>query len=103
MHSFSLSISHLLQYALLAAVAYILAGAPLSSIFTSNPSTSPQHASARSTTSLDHLDSLVIPEPNLLCEEHGHRGVFVLSREPLVVYIEGFLSDEEAQEVVKLR
>lgn len=49
------------------------------------------------------LDSLVIPDANLTCEEHAFRSVHVLSREPLVVYIEGFLGDEESTEVVQSR
>ncbi len=49
------------------------------------------------------LDSLVIPDANLTCEEHKYKGVHVLSREPLVVYIEGFLKDSEVEEVVTLR
>ncbi|KAL6708664.1 hypothetical protein ACN47E_002360 [Coniothyrium glycines] len=39
---------------------------------------------------------------NLTCSEHSHKGVFVLSREPLVVYVEGFLTDSEAKEIVHL-
>jgi prolyl 4-hydroxylase len=39
----------------------------------------------------------------LECKEHGYKGVYLLSREPLVVYIEGFLGEGEGDEVVKLR
>lgn len=49
------------------------------------------------------MENLVIPERNLSCEEHAYRGVHVLSREPLVVYIEGFVGDGEADDVVKVR
>jgi hypothetical protein len=49
------------------------------------------------------LDSLVIPDANLTCEEHAFKNVHVLSRDPLVVYIEGFLGEREADEVVELR
>jgi prolyl 4-hydroxylase len=49
------------------------------------------------------LDSLVLPEKNLTCGEHAYKGVYVLSRDPLVVYIEGFLSEGEGKEVVRLR
>lgn len=49
------------------------------------------------------LESLVIPERNLTCTEHRHKGVYVLSRDPLVVYIEGFLGEGEGKEIVELR
>jgi hypothetical protein len=49
------------------------------------------------------LENLVIPEKNLSCAAHAYKGVYVLSREPLVVYIEGFVSEEEGKEVVALR
>lgn len=42
----------------------------------------------------------MFPEPNLTCAEHSFKGVYVLSREPLVVYIEGFLSAQETESVV---
>lgn len=104
MHSsLPLSFSAILQYALIAGVAYVLAGAPLLSAITSYSGTTPRDANAGSTSSLDKLDSLAIPEVDLSCPEHSHQGVFVLSRDPLVVYIEGFLSDVEAEEIVKLR
>ncbi|KAG9196280.1 prolyl 4-hydroxylase [Alternaria panax] len=49
------------------------------------------------------LENLVIPEKNLTCAAHAYKGVYVLSREPLVLYIEGFVSEEEGKEVVALR
>ena len=51
----------------------------------------------------EKLESLVTPDNNLSCKEHSHKGVFVLNKEPLVVYIEGFLSQAEAKELVKSR
>lgn len=53
--------------------------------------------------SKEKLDGLVIPDRNLTCAEHAFKGVYVLSREPLVVYIEGFLSEEECGHVVDVR
>lgn len=103
----SFSLSSLLQYAFLGVVAYILVGAPLVSLFNFSGSeysysTSTSDGSAGGSVG-DKLDSLIIPEANLDCEEHGYKGVYVLSREPLVVYIEGFLSEEECEGVVRLR
>ena len=97
------SFGSFLQYAFLAGVAYFLAGAPFLSMITSYTSTSPRDTSTASALSLDKLDSLAIPEANLVCQEHNHKGVYVLSREPLVVYIEGFLDQGEAEEIVNLR
>lgn len=52
--------------------------------------------------SREKLDSLVVPR-NLSCPAHSYRGVHVLNREPLVVYIEGFLGEKEVDKVVELR
>jgi prolyl 4-hydroxylase len=101
--SSSLSVRTVIQYAVLAGVAYILAGAPFLSIVTPYSGVSPQSASVQSSANVDRLDSLVIPEANLSCSKHSLNGISVLSREPLVVYIEGFLSDWEAKELVRLR
>lgn len=117
MHSSSSSLSSLLpfslgslvQYAFLGFVVYILAGAPLLSLFNLQGSSSlyssysTDTSSSTSAIAAYKLDSLVIPQANLNCEEHRYKGVYVLSREPLVVYIEGFLSDEECNGVVRVR
>jgi prolyl 4-hydroxylase len=100
MHSpSSLSFSSLVQYALVAALVYVLAGAPLSSLISElyygGEVQSPVHIGV--------LENLAIPEANLSCSEHAFKGIYVLNREPLVVYIEGFLSEEEAEHVVSVR
>lgn len=113
-----ISLSAVVQYAFLAVLAYILAGAPLSSVLSSSSSPSSSvlsilsdigddatTASAREGKVVDvrKLESLVIPERNLTCKEHRYKGVYVLNRDPLVVYIEGFLGEGEGKEVVELR
>jgi hypothetical protein len=46
---------------------------------------------------------LMVPDPNLVCEDdHGYK-TYVLSRDPLVVYVEGFLSTGERRAIVELR
>ena len=106
-YSSSLSITSFVQYGFLAALAYILAGAPLSSLLTSNAggdAVSSSSAGARGGGDVKaNLENLVIPERNLSCAAHTYKGVYVLSREPLVVYIEGFVGEEEGKEVVALR
>ena len=54
--------------------------------------------------SLARIESLVYPDSSLDCStyDHGYE-VHVLSTRPLVVYIGGFLSDEEADELIELR
>lgn len=103
------SVSAIVQYAFLAILAYFLAGAPFSSFIDSSSFGSKNrydiNDGSREGKILDvkTLESLVIPEKNLSCAEHRYKGVYVLSREPLVVYIEGFLGDGEGKEIVDLR
>lgn len=97
--SSSLSLSACVQYVFFAVVVYVLAGAPLNSVFSSGTSS----YSGPLNTSPDQLRDIVIPTDNLSCHEHAYTGVHVLSREPLVVYIEGFLSEAERREVLAMR
>lgn len=103
----SFSVFTVFQYAFLALIAYVLAGAPLQELLFrgrgSGGSYSYSRDASASSMSPQKLDSLVIPDGNLTCEEHAFRSVHVLSREPLVVYIEGFLGETEVDEVVELR
>jgi prolyl 4-hydroxylase len=93
----SVSLSSIIQYTVFGIFAYILAGAPLLSIFSSN-----SHPGVKTQLSAEQAETLVFPEQGLECPEHKY-AVNILSREPLVVYIEGFLSDEEAKHVVRMR
>lgn len=101
----SLSVLTVLQYALVVCIAYILAGAPLQETLFGGTGSSYSYLRDASMSSMSpqKLDSLVIPDANLTCGEHAFRSVHVLSRDPLVVYIEGFLDGREADEVVELR
>ncbi|KAF2255466.1 hypothetical protein BU26DRAFT_476362 [Trematosphaeria pertusa] len=100
--SSSFSLGTLVQYAFLAVLAYVLAGAPLLSILSSSDGRREIDRPRNVEISKEKLESLVIPEGNLTCGEHAYRGVYVLSREPLVVYIEGFLTEDECGHVVEL-
>lgn len=105
---YQISISSLFQYTVLAVLAYVLAGAPLSSLLNSPSGTSTNSNKARAEAGQNsykgrELENLVIPETGLECRGHQFKGVYVLSREPLVVYIEGFLGEGEGDEVVRLR
>jgi prolyl 4-hydroxylase len=116
------SLSTLIQYTVIGLVVYILAGAPqlpippfLSSSFPSLGLGSSQSQSSREQSAAakdgkagrfqgDKIENLIHPKRNLDCEEfdHGYK-THVFSREPLVVYIEGFLSESERRRVVELR
>lgn len=103
----SFSVFTIFQYAFLALIAYVLAGAPLQEILFGRDGSGSSYSYHRdasvSSMSPQKLESLVIPDANLTCDEHAFKSVHVLSREPLVVYIEGFLGEKEANEVVELR
>ncbi|KAF1971519.1 hypothetical protein BU23DRAFT_536731 [Bimuria novae-zelandiae CBS 107.79] len=100
----ALSLGSVLQYVVLGVLAYVLAGAPLLSVLTGSPEGRAGRDSYGAwvppALSGDKAAALVVPERNLSCEAHALRGVHVLSREPLVVYVEGFLSEDEVREVV---
>ena len=95
------SLLSLLQYGVLALVAYVFAGAPLLTLLSDGAPERRGAAGIRNASLV--LERLAIPRPGLVCEEHRFRGVHVLRTEPLVVYIEGFLSEDEAREVVDVR
>jgi prolyl 4-hydroxylase len=101
MHSFLSSVSFVsaIQYAFFGIVLYVLAGAPLSS-FISDASTSSSHSRGGEKLNLEHL---VIPDPHLVCPAFAFNGVYILHRDPLVLYIEGFVSELEARHVVNIR
>ncbi|KAF2645659.1 hypothetical protein P280DRAFT_126152 [Massarina eburnea CBS 473.64] len=110
-----LSIWSLTQYGFFAVVAYILAGAPLQTLLTQSVTSGSARTGKakwkdefkvgggnRARISEEKANSLVIPDRNLTCPEHRSKGVYVLSRVPLVVYLEGFLSDGEVKSMVDL-
>lgn len=125
----AISITSLIQYALFAIVAYILAGAPfldeLSGLIQSlNPSSPDPSSRAKKSPfgdrgansqgghhaqTFQQLDNLMIPDPDLDCkkvekesEYEGYK-TYVLRRDPLVVYVEGFLGEREREEVLRVR
>lgn len=102
----SFAVGTVLQYVVFLGLAYVLAGAPLLSILAGSTGASKKSRASFGRPpplSPDKAATLVIPEKNLTCGEHAFRGVHVLSREPLVVYIEGFLGQDEVQHVVDIR
>jgi len=87
----------ILEVAAVAAIIYVFLGTPgLEKVFPSGgkkidtPKARPK------------IESLVYPEKDLQCASHGYE-VHVFSTRPLVIYIDGFLSDEEAGHLVEIR
>ncbi|KAF2427745.1 hypothetical protein EJ08DRAFT_735963 [Tothia fuscella] len=90
------SMQTLFKYLLFGVPLYIFIGAPLLKIVAPSFYGSSDLANYQS---FENTDALVFPDNNLVCAPHSYN-VRVLSREPLVVYIDGFLSRNEAQHLV---
>ncbi|KAK3115100.1 hypothetical protein LTR53_005916 [Teratosphaeriaceae sp. CCFEE 6253] len=85
-----------LEVAGISAIIYVLLGAPglPTSLW---PDTTPIHeASPRA-----KIESLVYPSRDLECPQHDY-DVHVFSASPLIIYIDGFLSPQEANHLVDL-
>jgi prolyl 4-hydroxylase len=95
--SSSVSITSIVQYAVFAIVAYVLAGAPLQSVFFG----SNNGIVKEGLFSGDKIESLMHPDPNLQCEEHGYK-THIFHRDPLVIYIENFLTPEESNHILQI-
>ncbi|OCL04995.1 hypothetical protein AOQ84DRAFT_323635 [Glonium stellatum] len=91
-----LKLSTTVQYLFIGAIGYILAGAPLSrSLFGPSKQNPPEEISSEKSA------SLVIPEDNLTCPYHAYN-IHIFSRDPLIIYIQSFLSNEEAEHIVSM-
>jgi prolyl 4-hydroxylase len=102
--SSSFSVFTVIQYAFLSLAAYVLVGAPLLEMLgRGGSSLEASRGASVGSMSPAKLESIAPVDANLTCAPHAFKNVHVLSREPLVVYIEGFLSPEETDEVVALR
>lgn len=90
------------EVAVISSVIYFLLGAPgLDSVLSSHKKsnaavTAPPKAQNTRT------ETLVYPDLDLRCEETGY-DVHIFSTKPLVIYVDGFLSAEEADALVELR
>lgn len=87
----------LLELTAISAALYFFLGAPgLSGVLKSDG----KHVTTPK--ALVRPESLVYPHPYLECAEFGY-DVHVYSTKPLVIYIDGFLSGKEAEQLVELR
>lgn len=87
----------ILELTTISAVVYFFLGAPgLSGVLKS----SGRHVATPK--ALVRPESLVYPNTDLQCKEHGY-DIHVYSTKPLVIYIDGFLGGQEAEQLVELR
>lgn len=91
------SLSTILQYIIAAGIGYVLVGSPVLRSLTGEEAEEPLPE-----ISAEKIDSLVIPDPDLQCPEHKYT-THIFSRDPLVLYIPDFLSDEEIDHIVEIR
>ena len=94
--------SSVLQATVLAAVAYVLAGAPFSHLLSASRRGSHERPASGAPPAVDVSNTLAIPDANLSCPPHDYT-VHVLAHGPLVLYIEGFVSADEADHLVRAR
>lgn len=94
----ALKFSSIVEYSLISAALYIFVLSPLLRIYFPSLIVGDQVSQYQS---FEKTDALVIPDPGLVCEPHGY-DVRILSREPLVVYVEMFLSRDEAEHLVNI-
>ena len=89
-----------LEIIVIAAVIYVLVGTPgLQFSTSSNQSRSPQDdvSNARA-----KVENLVYPSKELNCARRNYE-ILVFSTSPLVLYIDGFLSEQEADHLIAER
>lgn len=89
----------ILELTVISSVVYFFLGAPgLSVLFASGPN----NVVAAPKMQLLKPNSLVYPDLNLECAQHNYE-VHLFSAKPLVIYIDGFLTGEEADALIELR
>jgi len=88
-----------LEYLIPLAFLLLIAGGPIQQLLFGD-----RTSSLLSTNEAPVLDAekLVVPDANLACPPHSYE-THILSTEPLVVYISGFLSNTEADHLVEIR
>ena len=89
----------ILEVAVISAVIYVFLGAP----GLKTPTQPTQSKEEDVPVARARAETLVYPDTtNLQCANHGV-DMHVFSTEPLVIYIDGFLSDTEVQHLVAIR
>ena len=92
-----------LEVAVISLVIYYFLGTPgLSTSPSLIPSPSKQTPEEDVPEAKAKIESLVSPDPNLQCASHQFKDVHIYSTAPLVVYIDGFLSESEADHMIEI-
>jgi prolyl 4-hydroxylase len=87
----------IVEYLLLCIPLYIFIGSPLLKVLAPSSFGSNRGGDYQS---FENTDALVFPDADLVCAPHTYN-VRVLSREPLVMYIDGFLSEKETDHMIQ--
>jgi prolyl 4-hydroxylase len=87
--------STIVEYALLAIPLYLFGLSPLLNILF------PKDVSETSYQSFEKTDSLIIPNDALQCPSHSYQ-TYIAHHEPLVIYVDNFLSNTETEHLVQL-
>ena len=92
------------EVAAISAVIYFLLGTPglRGSSLTGKTSSSLEQTLQDEPVARAKSDRLVYPEPNLTCDRHDFE-IHVFSTSPLVIYVDGFLSERETEHLIEVR
>lgn len=91
----------IVEVAVISIVIYVFLGTPgLRSSTSSSTSESAAHGDVPIARA--KVESLVYPDKDLKCPKHDF-DVHIFSSSPLVIYLDGFLSEEEAQHFIDIR
>lgn len=86
------------EFAVISAVIYLLVGAPgfpKSLIGATDQERAVPVSQAK-------IDSLVYPSKELRCPDHNYN-IRIFASSPLIIYIDNFISEEEAKHLIQLR
>lgn len=92
-----------LEYLIPLGFLLLIAGGPIqNSLFGGGQQATTSLSSYNENIPVLDAEKLVIPEKDLACPDHAFE-THILSTDPLVVYISGFLSKQEAEHLVTIR
>lgn len=93
----------ILEVAIISLVIYYFLGTPgFSSSSTSTASSTSRIKEPEVPEAKAQIESLVYPDRDLQCPAHLFKNIHIFSASPLVIYIDGFLSEAEADHLVAI-
>ena len=87
----------IIEVAVISAVIYVILGAPGLSAWSSSLSIQEEAPVVQA-----KVESLVYPDKDLKCSEHKF-DIHILGTNPLVIYIDSFVTESEAQHLIDIR